>query len=515
MFLKNVFIAGGIGTLIFFGGCQQSSVNSINPIDDSSNDSESFVLGEKLKNPYSVSSMKLARDSLVERGVLAKSAITDQDLSATHYYICFKPETELKLFELKKDSSLVLWDYPLDYEILEGGTVYRDPGIPEGKPNYQYTAVGVNQQLPFVEYEVLEELILEPEPKDSIIAKKTVYGYYSLLEQEALRITDNLPENVPGLSKTMGKWRPTGNIQVYDDILGQNVPVVSVNVRTRNWFKWWNGYTDINGNFRCSKKYYGDLSYSLKWQYPKNRLDIRSGRIGQAFFNGPSQKRGAWNLVISSKMSWTYAHIFRAGAFYVGQQTFGLKSKPFDLISIQAMDENGPTNKSGHYRSWNENIRIWKNWYDGTRISSRDLFSITAHELGHAHHDEIYNGAFGTVDSKIKEAWACAVSYYMTSSVYSLPLTSWLFGWYHMQTWKRGGNAYSPLMIDLVDSYNQRNLSSNYLQDRVSGYTLKQIETIIAKSKCKNITDFKNEIKALPLPTGITSTIRDEYLSQY
>ncbi|NLL13255.1 MAG: hypothetical protein GX267_07620 [Fibrobacter sp.] len=234
------------------------------------------------------------------------------------------------------------------------------------------------------------------------------------------------------------------------------------------------------------------------------------------FYFKISRERGAWNLVISSGMSWTYAHIFRAGAFCVGQEPFGLKDKPFDLISIQAMDENGPTDKSGYYRGWNENIRIWRSWSNGTRISSQDLFSITTHELGHAHHDQIYDGSYvNNVDSKIKEAWASAVSYYMTSSIYSLPLTSSSLDWYHKQLWRTGGDAYSPLMINLIDTYNQRSFGNIYLQDRVSGYTLKQIETIIAKGGCRNISDFKNEIKALPLPSGVTAAIRDEYLNQY
>jgi hypothetical protein len=97
----------------------------------------------------------------------------------------------------------------------------------------------------------------------------------------------------------MGTWRPSGNIQVSDNVLGRNVPIVSVNVRTRNWFKWWDGYTDGNGNFQCPKDYYGDLSYSLRWQYPNNRFDIRDGKVGQAFYNGPSQSRSAWMPVIS------------------------------------------------------------------------------------------------------------------------------------------------------------------------------------------------------------------------
>ena len=111
------------------------------------------------------------------------------------------------------------------------------------------------------------------------------------MEQEALRITDNVPKNEQGLAKIAGKWRPTGNIQVYDDVLGRNVPVVSVNVRTRNWFRWWDGYTDINGNFRCSKEYLGDLAYSLRWHILTTNLIFVAVRLGKHSLMAPTIKR--------------------------------------------------------------------------------------------------------------------------------------------------------------------------------------------------------------------------------
>lgn len=523
---KKIIITGGIGAFLILTGCQQTSVNPISQIDDSSNTPEQLVLGKKLENPYSVSSMMRARDSLVDRGILAKSAVTGEDLSATHYYIRFKPKTDTQLVDLKKDSMLVLWDYPLDYEILEGGTVYRDPEVPTGEPNYQYTAVDINQALPPIEFEVLEELILEQEPEDGILSKMAVSGHYSLLEQEALRITGNMPRSVSGLAKAMGKWRPTGNIQVSDDILGRNVPVVSVNVRTRNWFKWWDGYTDTNGNFRCPKEYYGDLSYSLRWQYPDNRFDIRSGLTGQAFYNGPSQSKSAWNLVISSGMSWVYAHIFRAGAFYLGQEPFGLNDRPFDLISIQAMDEKSPADYDARYSGGNENIRIYRYRNDGTKNTAVNIFANTSHELGHAHHDEIYDGSYvvSVDDSKLKESWAVAIEYYMTSTVYGA--NSWcqisgsLFD-VARQQWESSFSLpklyYTPLMIDLIDTHNQRVARGKpaLLDDPVSGYTLKQFETIIAKKDCKKLSNFISEVKKLPLPPGISATTRDNYLNQF
>ena len=70
-------------------------------------------------------------------------------------------------------------------------------------------------------------------------------------------------------------------------------------------------------------------------------------------------------------------------------------------------------------------------------------------------------------------------------------------------------------MIDLIDDFNQKTLNENFLHDPVKGYTLQQMERILKKASCKTVQDFKNEIKALPLPTGVSATSRDTYLNQF
>jgi len=479
---------------------------------------EQVSAGVKLENPYTVESMKRAHDSLVTRGVLAKGTIGADDLQPTHHYIRFKPQTIEEYTALESTAGLVLWDYPLDYRFPEGMARYCDPEIPKGKPNYLYTAVKIGQELPSKNYEILADLILAPETGENALAKSTaIYSYYDLLEREALRITGNLPDSKQGLAKTTS-WYPKGKILIADNTLKKSdIPLVHVNVRTRNWFKWWDGYTDINGNFSCPKDYLGDISYSLRWQYPGNIFDVRDGRAGQAFYDGPSQSSSDWNLVISSGFSWFWAQIFRAAVFYVAQEPFGLNDKPFNVISFQALDENATSTEQGAYSPENENIEIRRYSKLGKPLTPVELFKTVSHELGHAHHDQIYDGAFGpSVDSKLTEAWACLTGYYMTSCVYSLPLETRQLTDYTQQYWEIGGNAYNPFMIDIVDKFNQRSIWGPLKpQDFISGYTLRQLETAISHGGCKTLNDFANEIKALPLPLGITNTMLNDYFNQY
>ena len=90
----------------------------------------------------------------------------DIEIITTHLYIKFKPVDEEELDMLKSDSTLTLYTYPLDVEIIKPGDFYHDPELPIEQPTYQYCAVRVDKVLPNVEYEILEELFIPDEHSD-------------------------------------------------------------------------------------------------------------------------------------------------------------------------------------------------------------------------------------------------------------------------------------------------------------------------------------------------------------
>ena len=100
-------------------------------------------LGKQLENPYSVENMKKALESLRANGRTEAIEITP-----THLYLRFKPKNEEELSILKRDSTLILYDYPLDHEIEVMGNFYRNPALPPDQPTYQYCAVKVDKVLP-------------------------------------------------------------------------------------------------------------------------------------------------------------------------------------------------------------------------------------------------------------------------------------------------------------------------------------------------------------------------------
>jgi hypothetical protein len=155
---------------------------------------------------------------------------------------------------------MILYSYPLDYEIIEGSGYYRDPDVPEGQPTYQYCAVKIDKKLPTeVESEILEELFIPDEEDSEDSTSDTAGKIKSLglstnddsieaLVDEALRITNNLDEmeeksnNESGVQalffKRRPKWRPAGTIKVWDDDV--------VTTTTRRVFSHWE-YYDCGG----------------------------------------------------------------------------------------------------------------------------------------------------------------------------------------------------------------------------------------------------------------------------
>ena len=71
---------------------------------------------KKIINPYSVTNMKKAYESLQAEGLMK----TQFNIEATHLYVRFLPKDSADLETLNKDTSLVLFSYPLDYELSEG-----------------------------------------------------------------------------------------------------------------------------------------------------------------------------------------------------------------------------------------------------------------------------------------------------------------------------------------------------------------------------------------------------------
>lgn len=123
-----------------------------------SEEGEPTILGAQLPNPYLVENMLDAKKSLDIKGV---ESINEFNISTSHIYVKFEPQNSDELTELYLDDRLILFDIPLDYEIITLGNWYREPNLDDNKPTPQYAVIPVDI-IPSIsyQYELLAELYI-------------------------------------------------------------------------------------------------------------------------------------------------------------------------------------------------------------------------------------------------------------------------------------------------------------------------------------------------------------------
>jgi hypothetical protein len=462
MKIKKIFY---LLTLVILYDCSQNEIESnkdeSNPISYEILQSENvdmIVLGPQLTNPYSVENMTKAYESLKSSNLKGGST----EIKTTHYYVRFLPEDYLQLDYLEKDTTLILFDYPLDRKIMKKGSYYHDSGIPEDKVTWQYTVVPANHVFNEVKYEILAELYLK---NDKLKMKSSNISDFSYeeIEMKSLELTGNTEDLSDRSLKS--SFFPSGRITVYDHVIGGQIGVPFAKVRMKNWFNIVETYTSGNGYF-TSYNSFPNVDYSIKWE--TTDYDIRSGTWGQAYTNGPDESTSAWYLNISSgNNDYCYATVQRAADRYHYGSIGGLnRPSTSSKLKYCVYDTDGTGVNWGNWDFTGifPDILIYcktgTNWQ-----ASNTIFSTTIHETAHSTHISLLYAReiqLAFIDVIIRESWANAVEWYITQkeyisrgvSDYDIPGASYVQD--HMQLWSKNSNKdYTPLFIDLVDDYNQ------------------------------------------------------------
>jgi hypothetical protein len=476
--------------------------------DQFSTEEHTIILGEKLQNPFSVSNMRLAYERLIIDSSRTQ-ALQKLNIRKTHLYIRFLPGDEAALDKLTNDTTLIVFDHPLDYEILREGDFYHDPSIPLDKPTFQYATVPVNYTAPEgIAFEILEELYLPQRDLSLLSTSGRIDSQYEefaeVLEDEALALTGNageIPEHdtSDASARKKSKWYPSGKITLWDSRLNRYIPLEGVKVQARRWFDVKEGFTDAAGNYRMDGAFRHKASYCVKWE--RDKFDIRSGTFGQAKVNGP-KIRGQWNLQIErGGMAYHYAHVFRAALRYYYGDIGGLQRPSFRIkYSVFNKKGNHMARNIGNWSVFgiNPNILIYRyNPTDGSENDSDEIFSMTCHETAHATHMQVMKAGavqFLQVSETIRESWAIGVEWFITQKEYkekgisnyaeaNYKVRANYPTLYGFQFWNKNRNeSLTSLFIDLVDRNNQQgqsfeSFSRGTVSDPVYGYTLAGIES--------------------------------------
>jgi hypothetical protein len=411
-------------------------------------------LSEPLENPYSVENMQKAYQSLKTSGTNFKS---DVNIKVTHYYVRFLPKDYDELDLLKQDTTLILFDYPLDRKIKKGGTYYRDPSLPKEQPvTWQYTTVPIDYTFPSIKYEILAELFLEDANSSKFKSSISNSYAYEQIEIQSLKLTGNYNDSLYSSSRLKSSWSPSGTIQVTDSDLGSAF-VVGAKVRVKNWFKVKEVLTNNNGYFN-TESFNNAVDYSIKWE--REDYDIREEDWGQAYYQGPNESKSAWNLTISGGMSFVYAHVHRAAYTYWYNNSYGIKTPPKNSfwtrkVKIGCYDkaDRAFINVALRWTTFPE-IYIYRYNSGGTLRSGRQLFRTGTHELAHSSHWDLSSWHYRNADDKVVESWAVGVVYVITNNVYGGIEDAWQ-GVTLNQMRTTYENKYTSLVIDLIDNFNQ------------------------------------------------------------
>jgi len=471
----------------------------------------------KLENPYSVTNMKKAYAALQQEGLM-KAPL---DIQATHLYVRFMPKSDAEYEILSKDTLLTLFNHPLDCELTEG-EYYLDSTLKNNNLQWFYTKVPVGYVSPIQGYEVLDELYL---PTDTIscttqtITNQQVKNYssaatyWTLLENRALTITDNAktsPAKVNnGQQRATTSWTPTATIRVQDENQFKFIGLAGIKVHARNWFNWRSGVTGSDGKATMSGKFSSQqIDWSFDWQ-GKDFNILQGEWMLQAGYS--KTLKGDWALDISRGcMSYCYAHAYRACNIY-WNNPLGLKT-PFSIsfwrqkINVGVFDGVGRSKTFTVGWVLGSRVKIYRyNDESGVKIerSARELFEVTIHELNHISYWELNPKLTGKTENRqLIESWAKGVEYSFSSLYYPQSTGEDAFQcvrYNHLMSpnWGYDNGIYTPIIIDLIDDFNQDAEYPNYdmVDDKVSGYTIGEIEKAIKNTG--TLTVLKQNLIAL------------------
>jgi hypothetical protein len=506
--------------MFVFDGCLKTE--EFQPGTPALNYPEEGRYGKELEDPHAIHNIKRALESLKAAGV----RLPAEEIKPNHTYLRFLPSNLQELSLMENDSTLVLYDHPLNYE-LTGKKAETDPADDNSPFKWQYCVLPAGKILPAVHYEIIYEVFI-PTGED-FTAKSTAEGnagFYDELVYESARLTGNLDsDDSPGLHAkgSLSKWIPKGRIRAWDDLLGEYIPLEHVNVNARWFTHIETGLSDEEGNFRL-KAFRNKVNYSIKWE--NTLFTIRNGTFLQAWYNGPRRK-GDWNVDINGGKSLMYATIHRAAfkQFYGDNLGIFRPAFIFDArTKISYRDDDG----TGEFLRWSvngltPNIQIWGKT-EGKYRSTNEVFGSTAHELGHQSHYEFLGHARYIKTARIiRESWAEAVEWAFANDEYhklgkkynNIRAAAFNHHHYTHSSWPHVRDRdYSPIFIDLADNINQRLIRGpDYPNDLISDYSLALINDSILMN-ATDISSLRTELTR-KMPGGVDEFRLSELFQLY
>ena len=433
--------------------------------------------------------LKKSNDEIITKGL-------SDDINATHIAVKFYPNSFEQQQFLANTQSASISYIPFGYE-LSPSDVKTKSGIPEYPEISPYCfkydgpvsidrieGVHSYSELSFAERQVPLPIMYAHWPMEVPLPEDVDY---TIIDTVAL-------SNDSGTITMMGF--PL-RLTTYDSLLDAEVPLRNVKVRSTFNSSSIDRYTDSDGFILISPRV-NDISdkdlkngtitlilESTNWTITSGNttttpIHIPLGRVGFLWLqiNNPSQL----NYSISSDTYEIEAH--RAIDYYFNSEhSLSDGITPYDSGTLIHVMPEASNEYLGLAWPHNKVIELYNSGYPQQKFMST-LF----HEQGHIRHYG-KTTSFSQVTSFIKESYASFIGWtvgeeYYTSKGYIKPSPSYQINQQGRQTWTSNSDLYnySPLLVDLIDSYNQHTTNSSYVNDRISYTPYSVVENMALES---------------------------------
>ncbi len=313
-FIATIAVALIAGASIFVACTKEDSRNGYAKSDtDPISEEDCFTIGDQLENAYSVTNMQKAYDTLRAHGM------TDiVDVHCTHLYVKFYPETPDNYHKLISDTTLDLFDFPLDHEIIGQGALCSKPD----DYNVLYTVVPVNYDFPDVRHDILEYCFIPDENATEAEEK---------VEMESMILTGNLtpddtvstppsnPDKRWNWFRLPAKKHPHGTFTVKNTETGSYDKLVNARIVSFRLVKISHTYTNDNGYYYQPKTFRWKCLYGVSFRN-SNHFNIYSnlGPMAPAFYYIGRESNDTYNKDIESfSVAFPWATINNAACYYL------------------------------------------------------------------------------------------------------------------------------------------------------------------------------------------------------
>ncbi len=420
-------------------------------LNDELNLTDGVIIGEKLRNPYSIEVMKQACDMLYPptRG---EDPVSDSLIVPNVKYVRFLPTDSVE-YRLLMDSDLELFNYPLDYDILGDPSDYHDPNLPPEQITWQYTVMPIEQTPPINRVEVLGTGYVPDVGSSSLYDLAAIERCANnMVVNEFTVVPFGGTTNTP--PPTTSTAPPTGKIRIYDtNDTDEKVikGVKGVKVRARHFFKIRTAYTDEDGHYNINMRDFEDVNPRFELRF-ENRYGFKLGYnvelIMPQTYNMGSTRSHTFEDSDTGKdyKAWVLCTINNAAYdWYKRCETEGMPKPPSDLYLWAMEMGRGASCMMLHHGTLEESkddlLTMWGYQTDERGLSdilellsaiadligpditvcnvdqlkTEDLYRSTSHELAHATHFQ----QVGASNQERARWWSYVFNYEATCIVLS------------------------------------------------------------------------------------------------